>query len=87
MTWKRLIAKAHPCMSDSSQSWEPEARGTACSLERVFSRWLSWSKPLAASSSGFCFFLSAGLIWSESPLQLLLLALTGRGFRDFLNLF
>ena len=28
MTWKRLITKAHPCMSDSSQSWEPGAQGT-----------------------------------------------------------
>lgn len=30
MTQRQLITKAHPSMSDSPQSWEPAAPGTAC---------------------------------------------------------
>lgn len=53
-------------MSDNSWIWETRSTCTACGqfnrLESVFSRYLSWSKPLPGNSVGFCFFLAVGLM-------------------------
>ena len=60
---RQLHHQAHPSMGDSSQSWEHWS--TLHSQQAGCRVYLSWSKPLPGSSSGFWFCQAAGVVAPE----------------------